>query len=164
MGEYIAVSNTPTPLSPPSPDEEQTFSAAQSKLCGIFIFTCKQLDWSLQTRNHTGSILNLQWRRWSCSSFRRKKKDFGSTKVHQIIMIHCSIFIKQKARKTYYLSYLFQSKSYLSSSWYLEDDFVVRRWGPAHPQGELARISLHMFCHTKLWCLRRELTRTLITE
>lgn len=65
MGEYIAVSNTPTPPLPPSPDEEQTFLAAQSKLCGIFIFTCKQLDWSLQTRNHTGSILNLQRRRWS---------------------------------------------------------------------------------------------------
>lgn len=36
---------------------------------------------------------------------------------------------------------------------YLEDDLVVRRWGPAHPQGELTGISLHMFRNSKLWCL-----------
>lgn len=31
----------------------------------------------------------------------------------------------------------------------LEDDLVVRCRGPAHPQGELTGISLHMLCYSK---------------
>ncbi len=50
------------------------------------------------------------------------------------------------------------SLSLKSTSWYLEDDLVVWGRSPAHPQGKLTRISLHMFCYSKLWCLKRWIT------
>lgn len=121
----------------------------------------EQLDWSLQMGNYTYTILHSAVPERNWNSFWSKNILVLRSNL-AIYVRYCTQIFKRGKGKWFLVNMNAKTVPVSSplkpTSWYLEDDLVVRGWGPAHPQGKLTRISLHMFCHSKLWCLRGWIT------